>query len=262
MSARFANTAPMILKRFNNNMPISVAVCDDEKIIREYILRLIKTRHEQCRVDLFPSGDSLLAAQKEYDIYFLDIQMPGLNGLETAEAIRRRQKPGTARESAIVFITALKEYMGDAFDVNAFHYLVKPLDENKFGAVFSRAVRGFQRKVDNPGKYVIIKNGGVSQKIFIGDVFYFESRNNKVAVTGKDGAFEYYASLREIESAAGSGFFRCHRCYLVNMAYIKRYNSNTIWMSNGDSVYIAQKKYPLFTKAYMSFLKDEGILRE
>ncbi len=235
-------------------MPVSIAVCDDEKNIREHILRLINARKEHCRVDLFASGDSLLAARTEYDIYFLDIQMPGLNGMETAEIIRRRQ---TAGRGVIIFITALKEYMSDAFDVNAFHYLVKPLDENKFNALFSKAVRSLQNN-GGAGEYVLVKSGGTYRKIFTADIFYFESRNNKVSVSGKDGVFEYYASLREIEDAAGSGFFRCHRCYLVNMARIKRYNSNTIWLDNGDAVFIAQKKYPLFTKAYMSFLKGEG----
>ncbi len=60
----------------------------------------------------------------------------------------------------------------------------------------------------------------------------------KVSVSGRDGVFEYYASMRELEDAAGGEFFRCHRCYLVNMSYIKRYNANTIWMDNGDGIII------------------------
>ncbi len=117
---------------------MTAAVCDDEKNIREHLSRLIKAQAVGCCVDLFESGDALLASQTEYDIYFLDIHMPGTNGMQAAEELRgrRRAKLGPG---IIIFITALREHMSEAFDVNAFHYLVKPLDEKKFAAVFKRA---------------------------------------------------------------------------------------------------------------------------
>lgn len=244
-----------------NKMPVSIAICDDEKNIREHILSLVKNHSDDCHVDLFDSGDALLMAQKEYDIYFLDIQMPGINGMETAGKLREIQKVNSMREGLIIFITALKEHMADAFDVKAFHYLIKPIDENKFEAVFSRAIHECKKDKENADKYIMIKSGNVNHKLFIKDIFYIESRNNKVVITGADGTTGYYARLQELENTLGTGFFRCHRCYLVNMEHIKRYTSNTIWLKNGDEILIAQKKYSLFVKAYMSFIKSGGPAR-
>ncbi len=232
-------------------MPITVAVCDDEKNIREHIKHLIAGQCADCRVDVYPTGDSLLKAQTEYDIYFLDIQMPGTGGMETAGEIRARHK-NSGSAGIVIFITAFSEYMADAFDVQAFHYLVKPLDEGKFAAVFARAMGELTKKLE----YILIKNGAAHQKIYTKDIFYIESRNNKVVVTGTDGINEYYATLRALEGALGAAFFRCHRCYLVNMAHIKRYNACTIRLANGDDILLARKKYPFFTKAYMAFLRN------
>lgn len=235
-----------------------IAICDDEKNIRGHILHLVENHSEDCQVDLFISGDTLLASDKDYDIYFLDIQMPGINGMETAERIRERQRKKSSREGLIIFITALREYMADAFDVKAFHYLLKPVDEDKFTTVFSRSILDCKKNQENAEKYIIIKSGNIHHKIFTNDIFYIESRNNKVVVNGVDGACEYYATLQEIENTLGNNFFRCHRCYLVNMEHIKRYTSNTIWLKNGGEILIAQKKYPLFVKAYMVFIKSGG----
>jgi DNA-binding LytR/AlgR family response regulator len=242
-------------------MPLAIAICDDEINICGHIERLIKKHSEDCHADIFISGESLLTAQREYDIYFIDIKMPGINGMETAEKIRERQRTKSSGEGLIIFITALKEYMANAFDVKAFHYLVKPVDESKFAAVFLRAVNDCKRDKENADKYIIIKSGNTRHTVCINEIFYVESRNNKVVVNGVTGIYEYYTALQEIETTLGNGFFRCHRCYLVNMAHIKRYTSNAIWLINGDEIHMAQKKYPLFVKAYMTFIKNEGSAR-
>jgi len=240
-------------------MPTTIAICDDEKNTRENIMRLVKSQCEDCFIELYDSGDALLAAGKEYDLYFLDIQMPGINGLKTAERIRERQKAELRAESVIIFITALREYMESAFDVKAFHYLVKPVNEVKFAAVFSRALNDCRNEKCNAEKHIIIKSGNIHHKIFLKDIFYVESRNNKVVVNGTDGAKEYYATLREAEATLGDTFFRCHRCYLVNMRHIKRYNANTVWLKNGAEILLAKKKYPQFVKAYMAYTKSGGL---
>ena len=93
------------------------------------------------------------------------------------------------------------------------------------------------------------------------DILYIESRVKKVAIyTIKAGeAIAFYASMDELEQQLGTSFFRCHRGYLVNMAYIAEYNNNSITLNNGSIVYLAKKKYSAFVKAYLWYLQSGGV---
>ena len=118
---------------------MNIAICDDEKAIREQIKELIE-KAGLCP-ELFETGDSLLAAGKQFDIVFLDIQMEGTNGIETAKKLRERDE-----DTILIFITAIREYVFEAFDVAAFHYLLKPIEEDKFREVFHRAERELEKR--------------------------------------------------------------------------------------------------------------------
>ena len=243
-------------------MSMNIAICDDEKRIREYILQLIKNQCADCHVDLFDSGNSLLAVDKSYDIYFLDIQMPSINGIQTAEQLRKNQEAHSLHERVIIFVTALKEYMEDAFDVKAFHYLTKPINETKFNAVFARAVSDYQKMKSIAKNHIIIKNGNIHRKLCIKDMLYVESQNKKVIINLVDEVLEYCGTMQELEDMLGNTFFRCHRCYLVNMNYVARYNPDTIWLENGIEILLAQKKYRQFVKIFMMFTRSGGSIHE
>ena len=113
-------------------MGLNIAICDDEEIIREQIKELIE-KTGLCP-ELFETGDGLLAAGKQFDIVFLDIQMEGTDGIETAKRLRQRDE-----DTILIFITGIREYVFQAFDVAAFHYLLKPIEEDKFRVPFGRA---------------------------------------------------------------------------------------------------------------------------
>ena len=113
---------------------IEIAVCDDEEIIIERIADLIKKQNMGCHIESFQAGNELLSAKRRFDLIFLDIQMDGINGMETAKAVREYD-----RKAVIIFVTAVKEYVFDAFDVGAFHYILKPIQEQKFTEVLENA---------------------------------------------------------------------------------------------------------------------------
>lgn len=234
-------------------MPLTVAICDDETHTREVINRLIKNQYEDCCVDFYDSGNALLASNIEYDIYILDIQIPGVNGMKTAEQLRERQRASSQSESIIIFVTTLKEYMADAFDVKAYHFLLKPIDKNKFSAVLSRAMNDCRKTKEDVDNHILIKSGNSYHKLFFRDIYYVESRDKKVVINLVDGAMEYYGKIKVLENAFDKSFFRCHRCYIVNMEHITRYNANTIWLKNGDGIYLAQKKYTTFVKEFKMY---------
>lgn len=108
---------------------LQIAVCDDEKSMGDYLKQLIERRladEKGYRVKVFSSGAELLKYGSDFDIFFLDIDLKDMSGIEMAKSLRRES------EAVIVFVTALKEYVFDAFDVQAFQYLLKPIDEEKF----------------------------------------------------------------------------------------------------------------------------------
>ena len=114
---------------------MNIAVVDDEKVIRQHICSLINKQSPGCRLMSFASGEELVQSNIRFDIIFLDIRMEGLNGIETAKNLKEKQK-----DILLIFITGMKEYVFDALDLYAFQYLLKPLDEKKFGEVLERAL--------------------------------------------------------------------------------------------------------------------------
>ena len=238
-----------------------LAVCDDENNLREKIKRMITEQRADCAVDLYDSGESMLTASKVYDIYFLDIQMAGISGMETATRIRKREAEEVLNESIIIFITSFTEFWGDAFDVKAYHYLVKPIDSKKFNAVFTRASADYLSKKAKAEKYILIKSKDSYHKILLDDIYYFESQGKKVEIVTKSGATTHYGKMQDLEKTLGSSFYRCHRCYIVNLEHITKYNATTIWLKNGNSIFLAHKKYNEFVKTYLNNAKSGGLLR-
>lgn len=120
---------------------MKIAICDDEPEIRNDIERKIRLLYPETEILLYEDGKALLDAEAPFDIVFLDIRMEGMNGMEAARALR-----AAGSDAVIIFVTALEEYVYEAFDVGAFHYLVKPLDRGKFYEVLSKAVTQCQNR--------------------------------------------------------------------------------------------------------------------
>ncbi len=232
-------------------MRLNIAICDDEKVIREQIKELAE-KEMPCVCDgLYETGDALLAAGKQFDIVFLDIQMEGTDGIETAKRLRERDE-----DTILIFITGIREYVFQAFDVAAFHYLLKPIEADKFREVFRRAGRELEKRKSKRRETVFIKTRNRSFSLEKDNILYIESRGKKVEIHTTGETIEAYASMNEMEGQLGGGFFRCHRGYLVNMAYVAEYDSGSITLNNGEYVYLAKEKYGEFVKAYMRYLRN------
>lgn len=231
---------------------MKIAVVDDEKVIREQICaRIEKQIPGNCPV-VYASGDELLASGERFDIVFLDIQMDGRNGIETARCLRKRQE-----DVVLIFITGIREYVFDALDLYAFQYLIKPVDGKKLAEVLERAVKEVQKKKEQRVLFIKTRNLTLSQT----DILYIESKAKKVEihVAGARESIEIYASMEELLRELGEEFYRCHRAYIINMAYVAEYSSDSILLTNGDKVYLAKKKYGEFVKAYMWYLQKGGV---
>ena len=236
---------------------IEIAVCDDEAVIREQLEQFLKRNVSDCRIEAYAAGEELLAANKSFDLVFLDIQMQGLSGMETARALRTRKE-----DMILIFVTGLKECVFEAFDVSAYHYLLKPLEEEKLGEVLERALGEVRKRKSQEKTKLLIQTRNRSVNLDQSAILYLESRGKKVEIHIPGETIEVYASISKLEEQLGNSFYRCHRGYLVNMAYIMEYRTDQIRLNNGEEVYLAKEKYQTFVKTYMRYLQDGGTIHE
>ncbi len=239
---------------------IRIAVCDDEIQIRKSLIALITKQIKDVTIFEFSSGKELLDSSEDFNITFLDIAMGDISGIDVAKQIRLRQEKACLPKSIIIFVTGYREYMEDAFDVNAYHYLLKPLDENKIIDVLNRATKDIASKEMQEKQYILLKVSGVQSKVLLKDIYYIESSNKQVVIHTRNGNYKMYGKMDDFESILQKNFYRCHRCYLVNMEKISAYNIDTIHVTNGDTLILAQKKYSEFVKTYMRYAKSAGII--
>ncbi len=233
---------------------MKIAICDDEKGVRELLKRKVRTICPDAEITLYQTGEELLDAGDQIDILFLDIQMPGKDGMETARKFREKYQ-----KTILIFVTALEEYVFDAFDVKAFHYLVKPFSDEKFYTVLQRAVGQYREQSLSGRQYpkeeersMIIKAGGVSSRVFIKDIIYAEVFNRKIVLHTTKGEIEYYGKLSSLEEQLGQDFFRPHRSYLIHFKYVVKYDASRIVMEEG-TVLMAKPRYSDFVKQYLRY---------
>ena len=233
-----------------------IAICDDEKNIRELLGNKVVSQYPEAEIIFYQSGEELLLSDKHIDILFLDIQMAGRNGMETAKELKMKDK-----RVIIIFVTAAEEYVFQAFDVGAFNYIVKPIDDMKFADVLCRAVdewRSYDIDVrEMKEKYIMINNGGVHTKVMVNDIVYAEVFNRKVVIHRVNDEIEYYGKMSDLEAVAGDDFFRPHRSYLINFKFVEKYDATTIYLETGTAL-MAKQNYSEFVKKYMKYNQKRG----
>ena len=235
---------------------IRIAICDDEAPTRAYLASLIRAQDCPCEVVEYASAGDCLADHRGIDLLFLDIELnaTGPDGMALARQIREQS---AVTQPVIIFVTGYERYVFDAFDVGAFQYLLKPVDEEKFAQVFARAVEQIEAGRVQPqlSHALTLQSAGTSRTVPLDNIYYIESSNHKVVLCLKDGAFSCYAKIRDLEAELGDQFFRVHKGYLVNLAYVEGYSKTELTLTNGEKLLISKYKYQDFVKAYLRFVK-------
>ena len=174
---------------------MNIAVVDDEEVIREQINGFIKKRNPDFNTSDFATGEELLAAGTEFDIIFLDIQMKGMGGIEAAKTIRQSNA-----DRVIIFITGIKEHVFEAFDVSAFHYLLKPIAEQKFMEVLDRAIEEAGKRKGQKERQIFIRTKNQGYTLKRNSILYIENRGKKVEIhtTDMEDIVETYAGMEEL----------------------------------------------------------------
>ena len=248
----------MIKKRLwqkGGGLMISIGVCDDEAymldILTEKISAFFKQENMEITIFRFQNGEALLDYDKKFDIVFLDIQMGDPDGLETAKELRSRGYNGF-----LIFITVLQEYVFHAFEVQAFDYLVKPLQEDNFSRTMSRLLLSIR---SHKGKQLLIQKGTEWSIVPFDDIVYCEIINRKVYLHLKDEpVLDYYDKIETLERKLDERFFKCHRSYLINLQYLKSYKAGQAYLTNGETIPVSRLRGDEFSTVILQYIKERG----
>ena len=238
---------------------IKIALCDDEKPIRDYIEKCVREVDPDALVSQYSDASNMVSASFDADILFLDIQMSGMDGMKAARILRTM-----GNKTILVFVTAVEEYVFQAFDVGAVQYIVKPFDRNKLIETIKRAIdlAGERMSIEEAlsetkdsadNESFLIKSGGVNRKIILADISYAEVLEHRIILHMKDREqIEYYGKMSDLEKVAGDDFFRVHRAYLINLSCVKSYDAKTVTVQ-GEEIPVARGKYRELVKSYLSY---------
>lgn len=235
---------------------IKIAVCDDEKNIRSYLISLIREQNAECEITEYASAEEYLLDDTEHDLLFLDIELDGsVSGMDGIGLARQIRKSERLKQPVIIFVTGHERYVYDAFDVDAFQYLLKPVNEQRFIEIFGRALDKILSETEQRKKTLVIRHGGASKVISLDNIYYMESQGHKIMLYTKEGKTEYYARIGELEEELRGQFCRIHKGYLVNLACVDEYGKTEILLTNGDRLPLSKYKYEDFVKTYLQFMQ-------
>lgn len=235
---------------------INIAVCDDEILecsaLAKKIKDICKNLNTEVSVKQFYHAKDITVSNDTFDLIFLDILMPELNGMEAAKRIRKNKI-----KSKIVFVTVTKDYVFEAYDVEAYHYLMKPVKQDKLKNIITRAVKDMQ--TDENQEYLILPAGKSKRKILLKDILYIESYGRTVIFHCTKEEITDYRRIGELEhSLSDKNFFRIHKSFIVNLEHTDTYTRKDAVLDNGDTLPIAKRRYEEFTKTMMQYIKKRG----
>ena len=191
-------------------------------------------------------------ARTEYDLIFLDIELPDMNGVEIGKYIREDLNNQIVQ---IAYISSKKEYAMELFDYRPIHFLVKPFDEEKIKKKVIDKYMILSEQYDHMFTY---KKGFDFFKIPISDIYYFQNNNRKVTVVTKNGSDEFYDSMENIYTELKRHqFLFIHKSTIVNYHYIAKLSYTEVVMTNGSAFSISQARRPSIREAYLKIKKGE-----
>lgn len=228
---------------------MKAAVCDDEKVFHREITSLLR-RFQKARgidifIDYFENGDMLLRSKQEYDVIFMDYQMEKMNGIETASKLREANS-----DSIIIFISAYPAAALDAFEVNTFRFLQKPVDEAKL----FKALSDYLKSIDYDN-LLLINTHDESYKIKMSEIIYLEGDGKYTTIRTKDRSFRLHMNLKQLEiKLPTTKFIRCSKSFVVGFQHIDNHDRTNIIFVNGEKAIIGAHYAAKFKAEFQNYI--------
>jgi len=220
-----------------------IALCDDNPFdLAEMTAYLADLKGANIRVEsmTYSNGVDLIQEHKNgrrFHLIVLDMLMSPLNGIETAKQIRRYDAA-----VPILIVTSTVQYALDGYQINAWRYLMKPVDRGIFIKEITAILKA-QEKADQ--NYFLVSNEAGITKVRLDDILYFESDQHVIKLKAVNDAYLFRGTLGSIEEKLEQQhFLRVHKSFLVNMKYVKNIFKNVIKMENGDRIFVSKNRSP------------------
>lgn len=230
-------------------MNLRIAICDDSAADRDYLAELARRWAERhlhtVQLALYPSAESFLfayAEDKTVQILLLDIEMGQMDGVTMARTLRK-DNDGVQ----IVFITGYSDYIADGYEVEALHYLMKPVDENKLFSVLDRAAD----KLCRNEQVLTLELSGETVRLPVYQIRYAEVQGNYVTVHAKSDCTAKM-TLSELETRLDDSFFRLGRSALVNLGYVARVTKTAVTLNDGSVLPLPRGAYDRINRAIIN----------
>jgi len=229
---------------------LNFAICDDNTDQLTYLNELLIEWSSQTgltiNVATFQSAEEFLFEyeDRQFDILLLDIEMPGMDGMTLARKIRQ-----TDEGLQIIFVTGYDKYIGDGYDVAAFHYLIKPLKKEKLFEVISKASQLIKRREKN----IFLTTNRQTIKVALHEIIYIEASHNYVDVHTTTDIHHVKMPLSAIEDLLDDSFLRTGRSFIVGLAFVKSISTTAVTLDDGTSIPLGRGLYKAANKAFINF---------
>ena len=232
---------------------IHVAIVEDDsnyqKELKQYLLDYEKEHTQGFQINLFSDGDEIMQDYREdYDIIFMDIEMKFLNGMATAEEIRK-----VDQEVVIIFITNMPQYVMQGYKVEALDYILKPISYYQFSQTLERAIARMGRRKK---EFLTVAIKGGFQKIDLSEIRYIEVADHNLIFHMKGEQILTRGVMRDVEEKLKDrNFFRCNKCEMVNLNFVDGIVNNEARV-DGTVIQISRPKKKAFLNALNDYMNE------
>lgn len=231
-----------------------VLICDDDHLILEqltkYIREFFKRRRLACpEIVCFSNGETLLSDNGEKDILFLDIEMPGMNGIYVGNELKKLNK-----DIIIFIVTSYTEYLDEAMRFHVFRYLSKPIEKHRLFRNLKDAIELYNTSTQ---KLPIETKEGI-YTVSASDIIAVEAQGRKVIIHTSTKDYSSIHTMQHwVQSLSDHCFFQTHRSFIINFEHVTNFNHSLVYLSDNQfEAYLTRRKYTQFKEAYFLYLES------